>query len=46
MAWTWSSAAFFAVIAPGMVAPTILPCALLILFVRNNIAKGFALGRV
>jgi predicted small integral membrane protein len=46
MAWTWPTAALFAVIAPALVASTILPYALMIWFVRNHVAKGFALGTV
>ena len=49
MAWTWQTAIFFAVIGCLLAAAgvlTILPGAFVIWFVRNYIAKGFALGRV
>ncbi len=49
MAWTWQTAAFFVAIGLLLAAAgalTIIPGAVVIYFVRNYIAKGFALGRV
>ncbi len=55
MAWTWPTAALFvfvfaSIALMGLLAAagclTIIPGAFVIYFVRNYIAKGFALGRV
>ena len=45
MAWTPPTAIFFGLLAAAGVL-TIIPGALVIWFVRNYIARGFALGRV
>ena len=49
MAWTWVTGTFFLTILGLLAAAgtlTLIPGAVVIWFVRNYIAKGFALGRV